>query len=203
MNDLTSKLTFPSYSLGHNGMKLGVWEKTGLAATGLGLLLLAAALFGVSTSTSESTRIVWLTASWALIIGGGLAYGLHKHLSDRPGIRNNAKVTDSLTARGALGWTLGVVFTGFYVLLYWYAETLEGLIRLHDPLSQILRGKAADQWFVYGTFYTVAIWVMGAKALAKYRHSQYQVVRIWVIMIVQMGFAFLLPALFVKLNQPE
>ena len=95
------------------------------------------------------------------------------------------------------------VFTGFYVLLYWFPGMLEGLLRLHDPLSQALRGKAADQWFVYGTFYTAAVWVMGAKALAKYRHSRYQVVRTAVIMIVQMGFAYLLPALFVKLNQPE
>lgn len=203
MNDLASNLSYESHSIAHSGRRLGVWEKTGLAATGLGLLLLAAALFGFSASTDEVSRALWLTAAWALIIGGGLAYGLHKHLSDRPGIRNNGKVTDGLTARGALGWMVGVVFTGFYVLLYWFPGTLEGLIRLHDPLSQILRGKAADQWFVYGTFYTAAIWVMGAKALAKYRHSRYQIFRTWVIMIVQMGFAFLLPALFAKLNPPE
>jgi hypothetical protein len=26
-----------------------------------------------------------------------------------------------------------------------------------DPLSYILNGKAASQWFVYGTLYTIAI----------------------------------------------
>ncbi len=203
MNDITANLTYESHSLAHSGHRLGVWEKTGLALLGVGLLLLAAALFGVSAEMAESIRAVWLTSAWTLIITGGLAYGLRKHLSDKPGIRNNGKVTDSVTARGALGWMLGVVFTTFYILLYWFPGTLEGLIRLHDPLSNSLRGKAADQWFVYGTFYTVGIWVMGAKALAKYRHSRYQIVRTCVIMIVQMGFAYLLPALFAKLSQPE
>ncbi len=203
MNDLTANLTYESHSLAHSGARLGLWEKTGLALFGIGLLILASSLFWSSAEMPASTRTVWLSSAWGLLIGGGLAYGLHKHLSDKPGIRNQGKTTDGLTARGAIGWTLGVVFTGFYVLLYWFPSTLEGLIRLHDPLSQFLRGKPANQWFLYGTFYTIAIWVMGAKALAKYRHSRYQIVRISVIMAVQMIFAYLLPAIFFRLNQPE
>ncbi len=200
---MISNLAYESHSLAHDGQRLTALEKSGLAAFGLGLLVLFSALFSAGTEIGESARALWLTAAWVLICGGGLAYGLSKHLREQPGIRNHGKTTDSLTARGALGWTIGVVFTGFYVLLYWFPATLEGLIRLHDPLSQLLRGKAADQWFLYGTFYTAAILIMGGKALAKYRHSNYQLFRTSVIMVVQLGFAFLLPALFVKLNQPE
>jgi len=203
MNDLTQNLSYESHSLAQPSPDMDVYEKTGLFLLSVGLLLLAVAWGTAGESLSIATRGIWLTGAWGLIVSGGLTYGLRKHLKDHPGIRNHGKVTDSLTARGALGWSLGVVFTGFYVLLYWYPETLEGLIRLHDPLSQTLRGKPADQWFLYGTFYTVAILVMGAKAIAKYRHSRYQIVRTCVIMAAQLGFAYLLPALFAQLNQPE
>jgi len=203
MNDLTQNLSYESHSLAQPSPDMDAYEKTGLLLLSVGLLLLAVAWGTAGESLSIATRGIWLTGAWGLIVSGGLAYGLRKHLKDHPGIRNHGKVTDSLTARGALGWSLGVVFTGFYVLLYWFPETLEGLIRLHDPLSQTLRGKPADQWFLYGTFYTVAILVMGAKAIAKYRHSRYQIVRTCVIMGAQLGFAYLLPALFAQLNQPE
>lgn len=202
MNNLAANLSYESHSLTPGGHRLAAPEKVGLALFGVGLLILAAGLFTASGVSSEA-RIVWLSLAWGGIAGGGLLYGLHKHLSGKPGIRNKGKTTDSLTARGALGWTLAVLFTGFYVMLYWFPGMLGGLLRLHDPLSELLRGKPADQWFVYGTFYTVGILVMGAKAIAKYRHSRYQIVRTCVIMTTQLGFAYLLPALFVKLNQPE
>lgn len=203
MTDLTANLSYESHSLAHHRNQLHWVEKTALAAFGLGLLVLFSALFFSGADLTEAARSVWLGLAWGGIAGGGLLYGFHKHLSEKPGIRNHGKTTDSLTARGALGWTLAVLFTGFYVLLYWFPGMLGGLIRLHDPLSEFLRGKPADQWFVYGTFYTVGILVMGAKAIAKYRHSRYQIIRTSVIMVAQLGFAYLLPALFVKLNQPE
>ncbi len=202
MNDLIANLNYESYSLAPGGHRLAVLEKVGLGLFAMGFLILAAGFFTFPDVSRES-RIVWLGLAWGGISGGGLLYGLHKHLSGKAGIRNHGKTTDSLTARGALGWILAVLFTGFYVMLYWFPGMLGGLIRLHDPLSEFLRGKPADQWFVYGTFYTVGILVMGAKAIAKYRHSRYQITRTSVIMITQLGFAYLLPALFVKLNQPE
>jgi Pyruvate/2-oxoacid:ferredoxin oxidoreductase delta subunit len=202
MTDLTDSLAYESHSLTPGGHRLAALEKTGLGLFGIGLLILAAGLF-TSSDVSSEARILWLGLAWGGIAGGGLLYGLHKHLSERPGIRNHGKTTASLTSRGALGWSLAVLFTGFYVVLYWFPGMLGGLIRLHDPLSEFLRGKPSDQWFVYGTFYTVAILVMGAKAIAKYRHSRYQIVRTGVIMTTQLGFAYLLPALFAKLNQPE
>jgi Pyruvate/2-oxoacid:ferredoxin oxidoreductase delta subunit len=203
MRDLAAELPRPGYSLAHPGGDLGAWEKAGLASAGLGLFLLFAALFWDSGSMAESARALWLAGAWGAVVAGGLAFGLHKHLADRPGVRNRGVASGSLTARGALGWTLGVVLTGGYVVLYWFPELLEGLIRLHDPLSRAMRGKAADQWFVYGTCYTVAVVVMGAKALAKYRHSRYQLARIAVIIVAQLGFAYLLPSFFARIGAPE
>lgn len=195
-------LDYESHSLTPDKHRLSGLEKLGLALFGIGLMLLAASLF-TAFGLSVITRALWLVLAWGGIVIGGLLYVLRKHLGELPGIRNRGKTTNSLTARGALGWTLAVVFTGFYVLLYWFPNTFGGLIRLHDPFSEFLRGKPADQWFVYGTFYTFGVLVMGAKAIAKYRHSRYQMLRTSSIMVVQLGFAFLLPALFVKLNQPE
>src|SRR5690606_40135728 len=106
-------------------------------------------------------------------------------------------------ARGAAGWVFGIVLTGLYVLLYWYPGTLEGLVRVVDPLAYTLRGNAADQWFLYGTIYTGAVLVMGVRALLKYRHSRYQVLRTLSVMFFQLGFAFLIPYLLVRFRQPE
>lgn len=203
MSDLTTNLAYDSHSIAHSGEKLGPMEKLALALLGAGLFLLFSSLFAMSPGVSESTRSLWLGAAWGSIVAGGLTFALRKHLGEKPGIRNHGKTTASLTARGALGWMLAVVLTVFYIVLYWFPGLLEGLIRLHDPLSLGMRGKPADQWFVYGTFYTVAVLVMGTKAIVKYRHSKYQILRTLSIMTAQLGFAYLLPALFVKLNQPE
>jgi polyferredoxin len=72
-----------------------------------------------------------------------------------------------------------------------------------DPLSNLLRNKPASQWFMYGTFYTLAILVMGVRFIGKYRNSRYQVIRTISVMFFQLGFAYLIPAFLEKLNQPE
>ncbi|MBL4716565.1 MAG: 4Fe-4S binding protein, partial [Bacteroidia bacterium] len=72
-----------------------------------------------------------------------------------------------------------------------------------DPLSQLIRGNAADQWFLYGFFYTIAILLMGIKAIYKYRHSKYQIIRTLSIIITQTGFGFLIPGILQLFNQPE
>jgi ferredoxin-type protein NapH len=44
---------------------------------------------------------------------------------------------------------------------------------------------------------------MGGRALLKYRHQRYQIIRTLSVMFFQLGFAFLIPSLLVMLNQPE
>lgn len=89
------------------------------------------------------------------------------------------------------------------MLLYWYPATLEHLIRAFDPLSQWMRGRPADRWFLYGSIYTIAVLVMGVRMLAKYRHNRYQILRTLSVMAVQLVLAFVIPALLVLLNEPE
>jgi ferredoxin-type protein NapH len=128
-----------------------------------------------------------------------------------PGIRHDGIMFRALTARGAIAWLLGILFTGFYVVLYFYEDlqgkglprVLDGGIRLLDPLSRALSGHDADKWFLYGTLYTLAVLVMGVRMLAKYRHNRYHQVRTCSVMFFQLGFAYLIPAFLKALAQPE
>jgi len=203
MIDLSHRKVYESHSIANSGSRLSILEKAGLAIFGIGMLLMVAGWLGGTSIATGGWQSTWLWTTWGAIIAGGLMYALKKHLKTPPGIRNNRMTTDSLTGRGAVGWMVAVVFTSFYVVLYWFPDYMEGIVRLHDPLSMALRGKPADRWLVYGTFYTVAVLVMGAKAILKYRHSRYQIIRTLSIMIAQLGLAYLLPAFLAKINQPE
>ncbi len=187
---------------------LSASQKLALAVTGIGLLLLFIAWFG--GSAIQTTAFLW--PSLILTAIGGVWYTLstYRHLPE--GIKNNGVFTASLTSRGALGWIAGIVLTGFYVCLYWYPHLLgfsgegtanTGLVQMFDPLSQMLKGKAASQWFVYGTLYTLAILVMGFKFIWKYRHNRYQVLRTISVMFFQTAFAFLIPELLEGLNSDK
>ncbi|HNM14457.1 MAG TPA: 4Fe-4S binding protein, partial [bacterium] len=119
------------------------------------------------------------------------------------GIKHDRIFFNSFVNRGVWGWIAAVFFTGFYVVLYWFPERLEYLIHTTDWLSGILRNKPADQWFLYGFYYTLAVMVMGLRMMAKNRHSRYQLIRTVSVIFFQLGFAFLLPGLLQKFNQPE
>lgn len=179
-----------SHSLVPPSPQLDKWQRVGLFTVGLGFAMLVVSLFGVF-HTQENPAPLFFTL--ALLFGGGFTYGLRTHLKRLPGIQNNGIVRSSVTSRGAIGWTIGVTITSLYCIYYWAPEKLLGLTHLFDPLSQFMRGKPSDQWFMYGTFYTIAVVIMGAKALAKYRHSRYQVIRTSSIIFCQLFLAFTIP----------
>jgi polyferredoxin len=146
-----------------------------------------------------------LLLSFGLLGGGALIY-FRRHLRKPAGIDNDGMWLSGATARGALGWVLGIVFTGGYVLLYWFPETLAGLIRLVDPLANWIgygEGIQSRRWLLYGFIYTFAVVVMGVRMLYKYRHNNYQLIRTVSVMFFQFGFAFMIPYLLVMFNQPE
>ena len=183
-----------------------VGQKIALSLVGIGLLLLLAAAFGVA----NAQPLPFLLASILLISVGGVWYAAKQYQNRPEGIKNNGNVFGSLTARGALGWIVTVLLTGFYVLLYWYPQHLglgagsasnTGFVRLFDPLSQLLKKQPASQWFMYGTLYTLAILVMGFKFILKYRHNKYQIIRTLSVMFFQLAFAFLLPEVLEGLKQ--
>ena len=174
----------------------GLAKTTGLliGLTGLGLLFLPYALPSILKLESA---VYWTLGAISV---GCLIYIHYAYKGRLEGIKNNGVWHNGLSNRGALGWLVAMALTGFYVALYFYPKTLGydpegngGIVALFDPLSKVLNGKAATQWFVYGTLYTLAILVFGVKFIYKYKGNRYQIFRTLSVMFFQLGFAFLLP----------
>jgi len=182
-------------------------RRLAVAATVAGFAALGLAFAGLQAGEG------WLgiLLSIGLITAGGSAASILAYRDRTPGIENDGVFFRALTSREAIAWALGILFTGFYVVLYFrddlvargWPDVLAGGVRLVDPLSRLLAGVPADRWFLYGTLYTLAVLVMGVRMLAKYRHSRYQQVRTLSVMFFQLGFAYLIPAFLKALEQPE
>ncbi len=180
-------------------------QKIALAIGVIGLFILAIALFNVNFPNEG----LFLSLALGLITIGTIWYSREAYLNKLEGIKNDGQWFKSVSSRGLWGWIVGVVLTGFYIVLYFFPEYLglgkdgadnTGLISLFDPLSQLLSGRNASQWFVYGTLYTVAILAFGYKFMLKYRHNRYQQMRTVSVMFFQLGFAFLIPEFMYVMN---
>ena len=191
-SDRSLSLAGPHH-LGVGSTRLAAW------CAGAGTMALVAALFGFG---ADHPALV-LGVGWGALALAVLLVIRGRYVGKPAGVRNDGVFHRSLTARGAIAWALGIAFTAYYVALYWFPESIAGITRLFDPLSRLLRGRPADQWFAYGGFYTFAVLVMGAKFLVKYRHSRYQTWRTVSVMFFQLGFAFLLPAFLALMQRPE
>ncbi|MEM7186422.1 MAG: 4Fe-4S dicluster domain-containing protein [Bacteroidota bacterium] len=175
---------------------------TVIGLAGLAILLLAA--FNVDFPNKG----FWLTTSLVSMAAGILLFSKGAYSGTLEGIKNHGVWFKSISNRGFWGWVAGISLTGFYVILYFYAEYLglnsqgenTGVIGLFDPLSRMLSGNAASQWFVYGTLYTVAILAFGIKFIWKYRHNRYEKLRTVSVMFFQTAFAFLIPEFMARLN---
>jgi polyferredoxin len=137
-----------------------------------------------------------------LMIGGALLYVLPKYYHVPPGIKNDHLFRNKVTARGWAGIAIGVLLILFYILLYFSPEYIVSWVVLVSPLSRMLSGKEASQWFLYGLLYTVAVLVMGVRMLLKYRGNAYQQFRTGSVMFFQTSFAFIIPEILMALNQP-
>ena len=191
-SDRSLSLAGPHH-LGVGSTRAAAW------CAGAGTMALVAALFGFG---ADHPALV-LGVGWGALALAVLLVIRGRYVGKPAGVRNDGVFHRSLTARGAIAWALGIAFTAYYVALYWFPESIAGITRLFDPLSRLLRGRPADQWFAYGGFYTFAVLVMGAKFLVKYRHSRYQTWRTVSVMFFQLGFAFLLPAFLALMQRPE
>jgi ferredoxin-type protein NapH len=172
----------------------------------VGLLLISLGLLGILVAAVGAryiSPVVTGLGGTTLLALGGLLYAWQSRKGKSPAEQNHGLWQQEATSRGPSAWVIGFVLTGFYVLLYWFPDTLQGLVQATEPLSQWLRNRPSDQWFLYGTFYTLAVLVMGVYALVKYRSSNYHILRTLSLMFFQLGFAFLLPGLLLMLNQPE
>ena len=124
-------------------------------------------------------------------------------LKGPPGIKNNNIFNNPLNNRGWTGILIGSTLILFYIIIYFYEAYLVPYIIWVNPLKQLLvPGSTSSQWFFYGFLYTLAVLVMGIRMLLKYRHSRYQQVRTISVIFFQTAFAFVLPEILVRLNQP-
>ncbi len=180
-------------------------QKIALAIGLIGLFILVLALFNVNFPNKG----LFLTLSLGLITIGTVVYSRDAYLTKVKGIKNDGVWFKSISSRGAWGWAVGVILTIFYIVLYFYPQYLglgkngeanTGLISLFDPLSNLLSGRSASQWFVYGTLYTVAIFAFGYKFILKYRHNRYEQIRTISVMFFQLAFAFLIPEFMYRMN---
>ena len=184
---------------------LSTKQKIALGIGVVGLFILTLALL----NTEFANKGLFLTIALGFIFIGTILFTNTTYLNKQKGIKNDGVWFTSIASRGVLGWITGIILTSFYIVLYFYPNLLglgisgkenSGLIALFDPLSRLLSGNTASQWFVYGTLYTVAILVFGYKFILKYRHNRYEQIRTGSVMFFQLAFAFLIPEFMARLN---
>ena len=177
---------------------------TAVGVVGLGILLLAL------LNVNFPNKTIALSLSLLMMLAGIVAFSYGAYSNKHEGIKNDGVMFKSITSRGLWGWILGIAMTGFYVVLYFYPQYLglvsdgdnTGVIALFDPLSKLLSGNPASQWRMVGFLYTLAIFAFGIKFIWKYRNNTYEVVRTISVMFFQTAFAFIIPEILVRLNQP-
>ncbi|WP_297335571.1 4Fe-4S binding protein [Algoriphagus sp.] len=154
------------------------------------------------SSPVKNSPWLYFGLSIGLMVLGGLLYNLPKYQEEPAGIKHNGIFHSAMKNRGWLGILTGSYLILFYIILYWFPAYLVNLVWMVDPLSQVLSGNSASQWFLYGLIYTLAILVMGIRMFRKYKGNAYQQLRTASVMFFQTAFAFLIPEILVLLNQP-
>lgn len=166
--------------------------------TGFGVLLCLSPL-----AIPAAISPVFLHSGYLIIIVGTMLFSIIRYRDGGDGFEYSGTFHHDISSKKTSAYLLGAVLTGFYVFIYWFPGALENLIRAHDPLSELLRGRTADQWFLYGTFYSEAVLTMGIRALIKYRSSNYHIYRTISVILFQLVLAWLLPAILQKFQRPE
>jgi len=149
----------------------------------------------------KSNSLFYLLLTFGLCIVGALLYILPK-MTLQPGIKNNGIFFNAMKNVQWLGILTGAWLIAFYILLYFYPEYMTNWVIMVDPVSKMLSGNEAGRFFLYGFIYTLCILVMGIRMMITYRHSKYQLLRTCSVMFFQTAFAFLIPEIMIRLNQP-
>lgn len=170
-----------------------------LVALMLGLLVLALGMFGNPISGTWYGFVL----SFGMMGMGGVSYFYFIFQNNFFGVRHDGVMFSKIMSRGWVGWVLGIFITGFYVLLYWWPNLLDGLVRMVNPLAYLITSSAADSWFLFGFLYTLGVLIFGFRMFMKYRYNPYQIIRTGSVMFFQFGFAFLIPQILKKFNEPE
>jgi ferredoxin-type protein NapH len=141
---------------------------------------------------SDNLLLIFIL-SFVLGSVGALVYIFPQIWEGPAGIKNNGVFKNPATNAGWIGIIVGSGLIAFYIVLYWFPEYLTNWVLMVDPISKMLSGGEASQWFLYGFLYCTAMVVMGIRMFVKYRGNKYQMVRTASVIFFQLGFAFLLP----------
>ncbi len=172
------------------GLSVG-WRTFALGATVIGILF-----YGMSYMDKQ-----WFWPGITAMVMGIITFMV---FYVQKSMKNNPSRSASPYGVSAwLGIITGIYLVGFYILLYWAPQHITGWIVMVSPVSEMLNGGPASQWFLYGFLYTIIILVMGVRMMSKYRHNRYQLIRTGSVMFFQTAFAFLIPQILQLLNQPS
>lgn len=155
-----------------------------------------------ATHFFHNQETIYLLFTLILSVIGALIYILPKIKTTTSGVNNNHIFNHALKNRGWLGILVGTWLIIFYIVLYFQPVYISTWVALVEPLSYFLKNQAASPFFLYGLLYTLAVLVMGIRMLIHYRHSAYHKTRTASVMFFQTAFAFLIPEILVRLNQP-
>ena len=162
-------------------------------------------LFSLSKASNKSpiksNSLLFIFLTYGLCIIGACLYILPE-ANTLPGIKNNHIFHRAMTNTGWLGMITGAFLIVFYIVLYYYPEYMTSWVIMVDPISQFIKNSDAGRFFLYGFIYTLCILVMGVRMILKYRHSRYHLIRTLSVMFFQTAFAFLIPEILIRLNQP-
>lgn len=168
----------------------------------LGVLTVSTLVFLIGATGVFST--IPLTYCLSSIVTGSISAIIYILSQKR---ENNNKMFsgtffNTTSQRGVLSWLLAISTMTFYTLLYFFPETLSHIIISTDPISQLLRDKPADRWFLYGTLYSLGVVILGIRFIFRFKNSNYQKLRTLSVIFFQIVFSFFIPSLLELLNKP-
>lgn len=105
---------------------------------------------------------------------------------------------------GWIGVCTGTFLILFYIVLYFHPHYIANWVLMVDPIKKAIAGPdaTADRWFLYGFLYCLVMVVMGIRMFVKYRHNRYQLIRTGSVIFFQLSFAFIIPEILGRLNNP-
>ncbi len=178
---------------------------------------IALILIGVSVFVLQAILPLAFLSSWIKVILVFVSIGIgafllfaSRYLFRPAGIDNDHLYQKGTSNRGPVAFLVGVVFTFFYVVIYFgdrWANVSDFFAHYFysflDPLAYALAGTPSSNWFFYGSMYTYAVLLFGMRMLLKYRHNRYQIFRTISVMFFQFGFAYILPNFLKLFQHPE
>ena len=150
----------------------------------------------------EHTTFYLILTLFLFTIGSLLStYG--KYANKPPGIKNDGVFKKPLTSVKYPAIIVGLGLIAFYIILYWYPYLLTDWIILVNPAKHLFKSGDADENFLYGMIYSLAVLLLGIKMFVKYRHSNYQMIRTGSVTFFQLSFAFIIPEILSALKKPS